>query len=159
MPFVEEQSVISRDTAENAKTFWVITVICWIALIFFSSTSLAGHLSEQAYTALSNLLFGGWTSAPGPESPLHLIADKGVHVTLFAVFALFLWQALPGMPRKLGYVILAGAILGCCSEFLQSFFPDRDPALRDVCINAAGTALGAVISARLFRSGRSSKIR
>jgi VanZ family protein len=124
----------------------MIAVIGWTALIFFSSTSLAGRLSEQAFDTLSTLLFQGWQSAPGLYHPIHLIADKGVHVSLFAVFAVLLWKALPDLSHKLGYVILAGTVVGCCSEFLQRFFPGRDPAWRDVCINAAATILGALIS-------------
>jgi VanZ family protein len=128
----------------------MIAVIGWTALIFFSSTSLAGRLSEQAFDTLSTLLFQGWHSAPGLYHPVHLLADKGVHVSLFAIFAVLLWNALPNSPHKLGYVILAGTVVGCCSEFLQQFFPERDPALRDVCINAAATALGALMSLRWF---------
>jgi VanZ family protein len=45
-----------------------------------------------------------------------------------------------------GWIILAsGFTIGSISEFLQSFFPDRDPALRDVVINTTGTALGIVL--------------
>ena len=103
-----EWSTPLHKTARKTKAFWIIAVLGWTALILFSSTSLAGHWSEQAYTVLSSWLFGGWTSIPGPEHPLHLIADKGVHVTLFAVFALLLWKALPDLPRKFGAVFLAG---------------------------------------------------
>jgi VanZ family protein len=124
----------------------MIAVTSWTALIFFSSTSLAERLSEEAFNALSALLFQSWRSAPGLYHPIHLLADKGVHVSLFAVFAVLLWNALPEFVHKLGYVILAGTVVGCGSEFLQRFFPGRDPAWRDVCINAAATALGAVIS-------------
>jgi VanZ family protein len=130
----------------------VIAVIGWTALIFFSSTSLAGRWSEQAFDTLSTLLFQGWRSASGLYHPIHFLADKGVHVSLFAIFAALLWKALPDMPAKLGYVILAGTMVGCGSEFLQQFFPGRDPALRDVCINAAATAYGAVMSGVVFRS-------
>ncbi len=42
-------------------------------------------------------------------------------------------------------ILLCGAIVGSCSEYLQRFFPDRDPAIRDVLINIGGTALGLLI--------------
>jgi VanZ family protein len=138
----------------HTRGYWIIAVLGWTALIFFSSTSLAGRLSEEAFDALSALLFQSWHSAPGLYHPVHLLADKGVHVSLFAIFAVLLWNALPDSPHKLGSVILAGAVVGCGSEFLQRYFPGRDPALRDVCINAAATACGAVIRSAVFRSNR-----
>lgn len=145
---------VSCPSTSKSRTWWRIAVLGWIGLIFFSSTSLAGRLSEQVFATLSNLLFQGWRSIPGPDHPIHFVAEKGVHVTLFAVLAVLLWQALPDLPRKLGYVILAGTAVGCGSEFLQRFFPGRDPALRDVCINVSATALGALISRWLCRSNK-----
>jgi VanZ family protein len=152
MSFPAEPSDASRHLTRNTRTYWMIAVVGWTAVIFFSSTSLAGSLSEQAFDALSTLLFQGWQSSPGSYHPVHFIADKSVHVSLFAIFAVLLWNALPDISRKLSYVILAGTVVGCGSEFLQRFFPGRDPAFRDVCINAAATALGAVMSLWLFRS-------
>ncbi len=94
-----------------------------------------------------------------PESQsytiVHLTADKGLHVTLFCVLAILLWKALGKVPRKPALILLSGAIVGCGSEILQSFFPDRDPAIRDVIINIGGTALGLLIvqAGLRFRKG------
>lgn len=73
---------------------------------------------------------------------VHLLADKGVHVSLFFVLALLLWKTLPDAQWKIARILLLGAAVGSASEFLQSFFPGRDPALRDVLINLGGTAVG-----------------
>ncbi len=72
---------------------------------------------------------------------------------MFFILALLLCQALPSGRRKEYQVIAAGAIIGSCSEYLQSFFPGRDPAIRDVLINVAGTALG-LLAYKLFVSAR-----
>src|SRR3954471_896858 len=126
MSLPAEPSDASRHLTRNTRRYWMIAVMGWTAVIFFSSTSLAGSLSEQAFDALSTLLFQGWQSAPGLYHPVHFVADKSVHVSLFAIFAVLLWNALPDISRKLGYVILAGTVVGCGSEFLQRFFPGRD---------------------------------
>src|SRR4051812_37152209 len=77
---------------------------------------------------------------------LHLAADKGLHVTLFAVLAILLHRAMVDPRNKVFRILSFGLVVGCCSEYLQSFFPDRDPAIRDVFINLVGTGLGVGIS-------------
>lgn len=122
---------------------WAWASTAWIGVIFFSSSSLAGQSSEKAFSALSQLLTH---LQPGTSSydVVHLLADKSVHVGLFAVFAVLLWGALVSANRKIGWILLIGAFIGSCSELLQSFFPGRDPAVRDVFINIGGTALGLI---------------
>ena len=88
---------------------------------------------------------------------IHLVADKGLHVTLFAVLGILLFQAITNPRRKIVQILLFGLIVGCCSEYLQSFFPDRDPAIRDVFINLAGTGVGVLVSRILW--GRPTALR
>jgi VanZ family protein len=135
------------------RTFWRWATALWIGVVLFSSTSTAAYWCETAYNNVSRFLFGAVDQKPGFDI-LHLLADKGFHVMLFFVFAVLLWNSVAAVSGKPWKVILAGAFLGSCSEYLQSFFPDRDPAIRDVCINTAGTALGvgAVLLAARFGS-------
>ena len=77
---------------------------------------------------------------------MHFIAEKSVHVTLFFVLAVLLWRALGVRSYKIGLIIAIGAVVGSMSEGLQSLFPDRDPAIRDVLINTGGATLGALVS-------------
>ena len=127
--------------------FWGWSAVVWVGVIFFSSSSLAGKSSEDAFSALSRLLLGQLQPGTPPYNIVHLLADKSVHIGLFAVFAVLLWKALADVRRRIGWILLLGAITGTCSEILQSFFPGRDPAFTDVLINIAGTALGISISA------------
>src|SRR6266853_5909254 len=66
------------------------------------------------------------------------IAEKGLHVVLFTVLAVLLWKAMADATKKILSVILFGTLVGSASEFLQAFFPNRDPALRDIMINIGG---------------------
>ena len=114
----------------------------WIGVIFFSSTSLASQWCEQAFRFLSGMIFSHLRPDESSYGLIHLLADKSVHVGLFLVLGLLLWQALPSAHWKIARIILFGAGVGSASEFLQRFFPGRDPAVRDVLINVAGTAIG-----------------
>ena len=124
---------------------WAWVALAWIGVIFFSSTSLALKWAEGGFSFLSSALLQHLKENTSSYHLAHLLADKGFHVTLFFVFAVLLWLALGRNVRKGWIILLAGAVIGCISEFLQRFFPDRDPALRDVLINTGGTALGLAI--------------
>ena len=135
---------------------WSWSALLWICVILFSSTSLALRWAEHSFIFLSSVLFSGIHHGSSYEI-LHLLADKGFHVSLFCILAILLWQALPGDQRKALLILAIGAVVGCCSEFLQRFFPDRDPAIRDVLINVGGTGLGILccFAARKIRFARS----
>jgi VanZ family protein len=123
-----------------------MATVTWVAVILFSSSSLAGKWSEEVFRAVSAVLFG---QSLRPGNPLygsvHLLADKGFHVTLFTILAILLWMSLRSASRKITVIIFIGAAVGSISEYVQSFFPGRDPAIRDVFINLAGTVLGTLI--------------
>ena len=125
--------------------FWRSAVVVWICIIFFSSTSLASELCEGGFSYVSAILFRRLQPHSSPYDVIHLIADKGLHVTLFCILAILLWQAVPSVSHKIAVILVCGAVVGSCSEFLQRFFPGRDPAIRDVLINVGGTALGLII--------------
>lgn len=140
-----------RQTLANP---WWFAVVAWIGVIAFSSTSAAGEGSEEAFTSIWSILVRYLHSAVrdyGIYGTIHFIADKGVHVTMFAVLAILLWKAIPQWHWKAVAIIVAGAFVGSGSEFLQRFFPDRDPAIRDVLINIGGTALGIGICILILR--------
>ena len=121
---------------------WALAVLAWTGVIFFSSTSTADQWGEQGFNWLTGIFF----SHLGPESSsyavFHLLAHKSVHIFLFLVLALLLWKAIPDGNWKITQILVIGALIGSCSEFLQRFFPGRDPAVTDVLINVAGTGLG-----------------
>ena len=121
---------------------WNLAVLAWTGVIFFSSTSIADQWGEQGFNWLLSIFFSH--SGPGTSSYaiFHLLAHKSVHVFLFLVLALLLWKSVPDGEWKIALILVFGAFIGSCSEFLQRFFPGRDPAIRDVLINVAATGLG-----------------
>jgi VanZ family protein len=135
--------------------WWVVAAVVWISIIFFSSTAIAGRWSVQALTFLTVHWFRPLVHLP--SFYWSLIAEKSVHVCLFLVLAVLLCKALPKELRKLHYLLLVGLVIGSASEFLQRFFPGRDPAIRDVCINFTGTAIGVAISLVFHQLRKNSK--
>lgn len=131
---------------------WWIAVAAWVGVIFFSSTTIASVWCEEAFSFVSGLFFSGMRPDSSPYGVVHLAADKGLHVTLFLVLALLLYRAISDPKAKAAKILGFGFVVGCCSEYLQSFFPGRDPAFRDVIINVSGTALGLAISTLARRS-------
>jgi VanZ family protein len=124
---------------------WILALIVWIGVIFFSSTSLASQWCEEGFRFLSGIIFSHLHPDDSSYGLIHLLADKSVHVGLFLVLALLLWRILPNAPWKIAAILVFGALVGSASEFLQRFFPGRDPAVRDVLINIGGTAIGAAV--------------
>jgi VanZ family protein len=125
---------------------WVWALVGWIGVIFLSSTSLAYEKSERAFKYLSEIFLAQLQTDTSSEGVVHLLADKSVHIGLFCVLGMLLWKTLPHVRRKIAVVLLQGAIVGSCSEFLQRFFPGRDPAISDLLINVGGTAIGIAVS-------------
>jgi VanZ family protein len=133
------------------KKWWTLALIVWIGVIFFSSTSLASEWCEQTFRFLSSILFGHLGQYDSSLGLIHLLADKGFHVFLFLVLAVLLWRIVPKASWKTAVILVCGALVGSASEFVQSFFPGRDPAFRDVLINIGGTALGSAMCVRWVR--------
>ena len=134
----------------KSRRVWWMAIAAWIAVIGFSSTNAAFDYCERAYDWLYGLVFGAGSSSSAGDSLLHILADKGLHISLFLVLGILLCQVIPEHNRFVK-VVLAGLIIGSGSEYLQSFFPGRDPAIRDVLINVAGTSLGAFAAIRIAK--------
>ena len=130
----------------------ISAVFLWIGVIFFSSTSLAAKWCEDAFHFLASIIFRGLTPQDASLGLIHLLADKGVHVGMFLVLAVLLWNVVPNKSWKVAVILLCGAAVGSASEFLQRFFPGRDPAIRDVLINIAGTGVGVIVCISLWKN-------
>jgi VanZ family protein len=77
---------------------------------------------------------------------LHVLADKSVHVGLFFILALLSWNSVMRPARiRFAIVLGIGLLVGSTSEFLQRFFPGRDPSFSDVLINFGSAAIGALL--------------
>jgi VanZ family protein len=121
---------------------WAFAVVLWTGVILFSSTSVAEKTCEEGFRWLSSTFLSHLGPDTSSYAVIHLLADKSVHVCLFLVLALLLWKAILGEKWKIILILLLGAFIGSCNEYLQSFFPGRDPAVTDILINISGTALG-----------------
>ena len=123
---------------------WLAASGAWTLLIMFSSTSLAAEYSERGFAWLYGSILGKLSRSHATFDRLHFVSEKGLHLTLFLVLGVLLSKLFTATRwRRLAEVVLLGLIVGSASEVLQRLFPGRDPAIRDVLINVAGTLLGA----------------
>jgi glycopeptide antibiotics resistance protein len=129
-----------------------------IGAILFSSTSLAGNVLDGAFTRyVTRQVLPYDTYDLYHRYHVHFLAEKDLHLTMFVVLGFLLWRVFPEIRGKAAAVLILGALISCCSELLQSLFPGRDPALRDVLINAAGMALGTGLSWIRSRGDRNNR--
>ncbi len=128
-----------------------LAVAAWVGVIFFSSTSFAGKWCVRLFQLFSTKLFGQ-AASHSSWSIVSFLAEKGVHVTLFLILATLLWKAIKDVPGKIAVILLLGLMIGSASEFLQRFFPGRDPSVRDILINLGGTAMGVALNLAFARS-------
>lgn len=134
------------------RALWLTASAAWTLLILFSSTSVASEYCERAFSWIYGATIGKHFTSDKTFDWLHFAAEKSVHLTLFFVLGVLLWQLFSSpRRRRLAEVVLVGLIVGSSSELLQTFFPGRDPAIRDVLINVVGAFLGAAVCASRAR--------
>ena len=144
--FERDQPILSH-RYRRRYAVWTAILGIWLGVIFFSSTSIAGKTSDRAFSQFFAAYLHRFDKHDMyHQYHIHFLAEKNVHVMMFVVLAMLLWRMLPDTPGKVGIVFLSGVFIGCCSEVAQCFFPGRDPAVRDVLLNMAGTGIGTVIS-------------
>jgi VanZ family protein len=114
-----------------------------LGAIGLSCTDSAGVWSGNTFDDVFLPLLA---SSNGTYRTVRLVAEKSVHITLFAGLAATLWNSLGSARLRRTYTVIAGFALGCSSELFQRLFPTRDPSIRDVLINWSGVILGVAIS-------------
>lgn len=129
-------------------------VLFWLSLIAFSSTSWAGHWADSAFETVIGKPFHLRSWEPENRSLIHFVAEKNVHLFLFAILGALLYWIFGSMERRTSLVLGIGSAIGIGSELLQMFFPKRDPSLRDVLINVTGIALGVGLSKAMALAGK-----
>lgn len=113
---------------------WGPTVL-WMALIYYLS-------SEHAVVA---------SAVQWQDFAVH----KGAHVVIYFILAIWIYRSLKFTTKLTGtklifWTALLTTAYALTDEFHQSFTPTRTPALRDVIIDAAGSAAGALWSAKII---------
>ena len=137
--------------ARSCLTRW-IPVLCWMALIFMTSTDAlsAAHTSGFIEPFLLRLFPH---ISPQTLDAVHFCIRKGAHLTEYGILGILLWRALPeykGSPdvadwRRAGVALLAATFYAATDEYHQSFVPSRGPSVHDVLIDACGAAIALTI--------------
>lgn len=128
---------------------WLLTVI-WAILIFQLSSetfgaSFTAWMLEQALRILRLHLL------PDTFNALHNLIRKLAHFTEYAIFSLFLYDALEGSAphawrsRTAFWAVVAAGLYSLTDEYHQRFVPGRTASLRDSGIDTAGAILGVLL--------------
>ena len=95
-------------------------------------------LGEDFFTVMAD------QDGDGVEEPTSRLVRKMAHIFEFAVLGALLWLRLEGMHRRVPWAFALGISAAAMDETLQ-IFSHRGSQLRDVLIDAVGTALGIAI--------------
>ncbi len=136
-----------------------LPVAAWFVVVLAASTGIA---SSGATGALLDALreWFGWSRGGASATEANFFVRKAAHFLQFFVFALLFWRGLrlpPALVERAGVcaaVVLGGSLGGAfLSEYVQMFFPNRNPALADVALDMAGAVCGVLAAAGLSRLG------
>lgn len=118
-----------------------LSIVLVLGFIFLSSSGAAGTAADFLFKDLYRIIVGL------PEAghrflyrSSYLLAEKTLHVAMFMALSCLLSRSF-----STGITLTAAAIVGIFSEYLQAFFPNRDPELADCVINMAGAIAGVVL--------------
>jgi len=126
--------------------FRLAQLVLQVALIFLSSTRLAGEASEYAFCFYGALLGPGVVRAGG----FHLLAQKGIHVLLFFWLGISLYHSLRiGRLQRFAWAAMICLLAALSSEGIQLFVPGRHASVADIVLNAASGVLATAVFCRL----------
>ena len=123
--------MLNKAIRQRRRIFLALSLL-WMAVIFYFS----GQTGTESGTASGFFaeIFGlpDW------------IIRKGAHVAEYAVLGFLLKGFFDCLPLKKTYFYAWGisVLYAASDELHQMFSAGRTPAVRDVCIDAAGAALG-----------------
>jgi VanZ family protein len=137
------------------RRIWIAAIAVTLVVIAFSSSGMAARVFERTVSG-SYRLATSRTGGGVVFDNFHFIFEKGTHLTMYFVLGFLLSGFYANkLERRWLFTLGTGFAVGISSELLQFAFPGRDPAVRDVLINFAGTTMGALAFA-LVRPAQSS---
>lgn len=129
-----------------------LPVLAWFVLVMAASTGIASSGVTGAFVDLVREWLG-WPRGTSSATDTNFFVRKAAHFLQFFVFALLFWRGLRLRPALLpsvagtAAVVLGGSVVGAfLSEYVQMFFPNRNPALADVGLDVAGAAFAVAIA-------------
>ncbi len=122
-----------------------------VNLLFIWGNSLLPEGTSSVFSSwvkdILARIFPGLNAGGGDRG--HAMVRKLAHFSEFALLGLLLrWLFAMLLTRtfpQFGMPLLAGFLVACLDEIIQSFVPGRNPSLFDVGIDTAGVVLGIVL--------------
>jgi VanZ family protein len=130
----------------------IATVLAAVLCFIWGNSLLDGGASRKLSSAVTEFIrpiYELFTDDPVTDSTLHAFIRKAAHFLEFAAIAvaasLLLWR-LRGehLVQNLMSVLFGSLFIAVTDEYIQSFSPGRSSSVRDVVIDFAGAAVGAL---------------
>lgn len=151
---------ISKKLTKTRILFIILTVVCMIAIFFFSSenSSESSATSGRVISFILKLTVSDFKelSVSARKVMIHkaqFIVRKLAHFTIYTTLGFMLSMALGKrklLSRQTLLALTAGAVYAMSDELHQSLIPGRSCELRDVMIDTCGVMTGIIISMIVF---------
>ena len=138
--------VADHEKKRKSAKAWVWTIAAM--LLIFVHSAMPGPLSSVESGKIVQLILAvlHLFHIRVSDGSLSFFIRKCGHFTEFTLLGLALMNQRWGRPcRQLPYVAAAGALYAVTDEIHQFFVPGRSCEFRDVCIDTAGVAAGALL--------------
>lgn len=123
-----------------------ILVAVWMLVIFHMSSEIAGTSSARSDEIVRTIQSIGVSA---PTDLLTFLVRKAAHISAYFILGILLFNLLKEYDlsvRKMIFISIAIAMLYACTDELhQMFVPGRSGEVRDVLIDAAGSAVGVFV--------------
>jgi VanZ family protein len=129
--------------------YW-LPILLWMSLIFGASSDSRSFIhSSRIVEPILRWLFPHLDD--DTVNQVVFYARKGVHLTIYAILAMFLWRAVrqpvrndrrPWSWKQAGLALLLAALYAASDEYHQTLVPHRDGCVRDVIIDTCGSTAG-----------------
>ena len=151
---------ISVKRSKARILFIILSILCMIAIFFFSSENAtkSSNTSGRVVRLILGIIvpdFSELTAAVQREmvhNAQHIVR-KLAHFTAYATLGLFLSMAMGRrklLSRQTLLTLIAGAVYAASDELHQALVPGRSCELRDVMIDTSGVLTGILLSMLLF---------
>ena len=131
----------------------IATILAAVLCFIWGNSLLDGGASRKLSLVVTEFIrpiYKFFINKSATDSALHAFVRKAAHFLEFAaisaVASLLLWKLRGGHPvQNLIYVLFGSLSIAVADEYIQYFSPGRSSSVRDVVIDFAGAAVGALI--------------
>ena len=146
----QSPKTVETSSTTRRETIWRVALICWVLFIWGHSL-LSGEQSGSESGFFLTLLRPVFEAFGMTDLDLmHLIIRKCAHFTEYMILGILATRTLRPSVRgpRVALIVFLLLWIGvpCIDETIQSFVPDRGPAVTDALLDMSGFATGFLLT-------------